>query len=71
MLVTLLTLPLAPVRGVTALARVLLQQAERELYDPASVRRQLDELEDAAANGQISEAELADAQERLIERLVS
>ena len=70
MLVALLTLPLAPVRGLTALARVLRTQAERELYDPSTLRRQLDDLADAAAAGEISEEELADAQQRILDRLI-
>lgn len=71
MLIALLTLPLAPVRGVTALARVLRDQAERELYDPASVRRQLEELESAAAAGQLSADEYAEAQQEILDRLIS
>jgi Gas vesicle protein G len=41
----LLTLPLAPVRGVTWIARVLEEEAEHELYDEDVIRRELAELE--------------------------
>ncbi|MFC0533667.1 gas vesicle protein GvpG [Phytohabitans kaempferiae] len=70
MLGILLGLPLAPVRGLTALARVLRTQAERELYDPVNVRRRLEELEASAAAGEISGPELAEAQERILEPLM-
>lgn len=70
MLTTLLTLPLSPVRGLTALARLLRDQAEREWYDPVHVQRQLEDLERAADAGEISRAELAQAQQRVLDRLV-
>ncbi|MEV4757137.1 gas vesicle protein GvpG [Micromonospora sp. NPDC049559] len=71
MLLTLLTLPLAPVRGVTALARVLLTQAEQELYDPARAWRRLAELDTAAKEGQISPEELAAARQQILDRLIA
>lgn len=71
MLLSLLSLPLAPVRGVEWLARLLQEQANRELYDPATVWRQLEELEDAAADGQLTEDELAEAQQQIIDRLIA
>ena len=43
----LFALPLAPVRGLTGLARLLRDQAERELRDPINVHRELTELADA------------------------
>lgn len=70
MLLTLLGLPLAPVRGITALARVLKEQAEHELYDPATAMRRLEELQEAAAAGELSEAELAEAEQQIIDRLI-
>jgi hypothetical protein len=71
MLLSLLSLPLAPVRGVASLARLLQGQAERQLYDPATVGRQLEDLEDAAANGQLTEDELAEAQQQITDRLTA
>jgi hypothetical protein len=65
------TFPYAPVRGVTALARVLLRQAENELYGQASIRRQLEELDEAAAAGRISAAERAQAQQAILDRLIA
>ncbi|GAB3809614.1 gas vesicle protein GvpG [Micromonospora zhanjiangensis] len=71
MLISLLGLPLAPVRGVGALARLIQQQAERELYDPAAVWRELDDLEAEAAAGRLTEDELAEAQQRILDRLTA
>ncbi|AVT33893.1 gas vesicle protein G [Plantactinospora sp. BC1] len=67
----LLALPLGPVRGLTGLARLLRDQAERELYDPVNVQRELTALADAAAAGEISEPELAQAQQRILDRLIA
>jgi hypothetical protein len=51
----ILGLPLAPLRGVVAVSRVLQEQAERELYDPARLRRQIEETEAAVEAGEITE----------------
>ncbi|MFB9238811.1 gas vesicle protein GvpG [Plantactinospora siamensis] len=67
----LLGLPLAPLRGVTALAGVLQEQAEQQLYDPATAWQQLEELDRAAAAGELSGAELEDAQQQIIDRLIA
>ncbi|MFI0408912.1 gas vesicle protein GvpG [Actinomadura sp. 3N508] len=65
----LLTLPLAPVRGVTKLAEVLTEQAEARLYDPARIAAEMEEVADAAAAGQITQEEAAAREEDLIRRL--
>ncbi|MEV0729686.1 gas vesicle protein GvpG [Polymorphospora sp. NPDC050346] len=70
MLGPILSLPLAPVHGLVGLARVLRDQAEQELYDPATVQRQLEELSAAAAAGELSDEELAAAEQQIIDRLV-
>ncbi|MGI5149001.1 gas vesicle protein GvpG [Plantactinospora sp. CA-294935] len=71
MLGILLSLPLGPVRGLTGLARLLRDQAERELHDPVKVQRELTELAEAAAAGEISEPELAQAEQRILDRLIA
>jgi hypothetical protein len=63
-------LPLMPVRGFIRLAELIREQAERELYDPAAVRRQLEEAEEAAVSGEISERDLARIQAQATGRLV-
>ncbi|HEX6447698.1 MAG TPA: gas vesicle protein GvpG [Streptosporangiales bacterium] len=66
----LLTLPLAPVRGVVWVAEQVREQAERELYDPAVIRERLAEIERAVDEGEIDPDEAAELEERLIARLM-
>jgi ADP-ribose pyrophosphatase YjhB (NUDIX family) len=66
----LLTLPLAPVRGTAWIAERLQDQAEREVYDEASIRVELMELEALRDSGEVDEEELVNAEDALIERLV-
>lgn len=65
----LLTLPLAPVRGVVWVADQLVAEAERELYDEDRIRAELMQLEFEAEEGTISDAELASREDALLERL--
>jgi hypothetical protein len=65
----LLTLPLAPVRGTVWIAERLLEEAERELNDPAAIERQLAAAEAAHARGELSDDELADVEDALLRRL--
>lgn len=67
----LLTLPVAPVRGVVAVANVLLREAERELYDPSRAQREIEEIEQAARSGQISESEKDRLVQQVLDRLVT
>jgi hypothetical protein len=63
-------LPLLPVRGLVRLAEVIQDQAEQELHSPASVRRQLEEIEEARAQGAVSDEEVARVQGQALGRLV-
>jgi hypothetical protein len=65
----LLTLPLAPVRGVAWVAEQVVEEAERELYDEASIRRQLLELELEYEDGKIDDQERQEREDELLERL--
>lgn len=67
----ILTLPLAPVRGVAWLAERIQEQAERELYDPAAIHRQLEEIEEARVAGEISTEEAALLEDELVHRLLA
>ena len=58
--------PLAPVAGVIRLGELIQEQVERELRDPAAVRRQLEEIERGQSAGQISEEEEAAAVEEIL-----
>jgi hypothetical protein len=70
-LTSVLTFPYAPVRVATALAKVLQREAGRELYGSAGVRRQLEELDAALADGALSEAEYEQAQQAVLDQLMS
>jgi Gas vesicle protein G len=67
----LLTLPLAPLNGVRAVAEVLAGEAERELERRESPERALADLEARLANGEIDEEEAAAQEAQLIERMLS
>lgn len=59
---TLLRLPLLPVRGVIRLAEVIGDEAERQLHDPARIRRDLEDAQQRHAAGEITDEELARAE---------
>jgi len=42
---SLITLPLAPVRGTAWVAQQVAEEAERQLYDESNIRRELLQLE--------------------------
>lgn len=69
MLTGLLTLPLAPVRGTMWIAERLLEEAERELSDPAAIEQQLEAAERAHERGELTDDELADIEDELLRRL--
>ncbi|MFC0503785.1 gas vesicle protein GvpG [Micromonospora costi] len=65
----LLTLPYAPVRGLTAVVKVIAREAESQLYSPTNIRRELEELDAAAAAGELSPQERDQRQQQVLERL--
>lgn len=65
----LLTLPLAPVRGVGWVAEKLAEEAERELYDEQRIMRELGALEAAKDDGMISEETFNQGVDELLQRL--
>jgi hypothetical protein len=67
----LLTLPLAPVRGVVTVAQVLEREAYRQWTDPATVRAQLADVEAAFEAGELTEAERDALQDDLVARLLA
>ena len=64
------TWPVGAIRGVVHLAAVLQDHAERQLRDPALVRRQLEQLEEARLAGQISEEDEVRLQQEILGRLI-
>ncbi|MFF8846350.1 gas vesicle protein GvpG [Streptomyces sp. NPDC015127] len=65
----LLTLPLAPVRGVVWVVERVLEVAENEYYDPAPVQRALAELERQLLAGEIDEETFDRREDELLDRL--
>jgi hypothetical protein len=70
----LLTLPAtpvsAPIKGVIWLAEVIQDKVETELHDPVNVRHELEEIDRAAAAGQLSEEERKAEQQKVLNRMV-
>ena len=69
LLTGLLTLPLAPVRGTMWIAERILEEAERQLDDPASIEAQLLDAEARFERGEISEDEYERLEDALMRRL--
>jgi hypothetical protein len=61
-------LPLVPVYGVVHLAQLIQEEAERQLADPATIRRELEQIEQAQATGQISDREADRLQREAVAR---
>jgi hypothetical protein len=61
-------LPLLPLRAVVRLAELIQEEAERQLADPATVRRELEQIEAARASGEISAEEAAALTEEAVAR---
>jgi hypothetical protein len=72
LLTGLLTLPLAPVRGVAWVAGKVAAEAERELYgDAETLRRELTELQRERAFGQVADEEYTERETALLTRLAA
>ena len=65
----LVTLPFAPVRGTVWVAERLLEEAERQLNDPAAIEQQLLDAEARHERGQITDDELEQIEDELLRRL--
>lgn len=70
LLTGLLTLPIAPVRGVAAVAEQIRRQAESEFYDPAVIRARLEDVARRRAEGELSDEEADAQEEELVDRLL-
>jgi uncharacterized membrane protein len=64
-------LPFLPVQAVIKLGEVLQEQAERQLHDPARIRRELDEAQRRYEAGEISEEEFIQIQDELASTLIT
>jgi hypothetical protein len=65
----LLTLPLAPVRGVVWVAEQVADEADRQLYDEDRILAELLQLEIDADEGKLSDEERQRLEDDLFERL--
>lgn len=65
----ILTLPLAPVRGVAWIVEQVADEADRQLYDEGSIRRELLQLEIDAEDGKLDPGEREELEEALLARL--
>ncbi len=71
LIVGLLTLPLAPVRGVTWVADQVRQEAERQWSDPEVLHAELAAIQTRREEGTIDEAEADRREEELLQRLIA
>lgn len=67
---SLVSLPLAPVRGTVWIAEQVLAAAESEYYDAGAIRRSLEQVADARERGEIDDATADALEEELVARLV-
>lgn len=65
----LVLLPVAPLRGTVKVAEVLAEEADRRLYDEENIKRELIQLEIDGEEGRLGDAERANMEEELMERL--
>jgi hypothetical protein len=66
---SLITLPLAPVRGTAWVAQQVAEEAERQLYDESNIRRELLQLELDHEAGVIEDEDYVQRSDELLERL--
>jgi uncharacterized membrane protein len=71
LLTLLFRLPFLPVQGVIKLGELLQDEAERQLRDPARIRRELEEAQRRYEAGEISEEEFIQIQDELASTLIT
>jgi len=67
----LLTLPIAPVRGVAWVAEQIKEGADRQWADPATIQAALTDIEAMRESGEIDDAEADAREEELLQRLMA
>ncbi|MEU4493215.1 gas vesicle protein GvpG [Streptomyces sp. NPDC023998] len=65
----LLLLPAAPVRGTMWVLQQVVDEAERQYYDPSAIQGELARLAERLDAGEIDEAEFDRREDELLERL--
>jgi uncharacterized membrane protein len=71
LLTLLFRLPFLPVQGVIRLGELIQEETERQVRDPARVRRELDEAQRRYEAGEISAEEFDQIQDELATTLVT
>ena len=71
LIIGLLTLPLAPVRGVAWISDQVVQEANRQLFDPELIYAELDAIQAAREEERIDPAEADRREEELLQRLMA
>jgi len=66
---TLITLPLAPVRGVVWAVEQVAEEAERQMFDEARIRGELLQLELDHDDGRVDDQERVAMEDELLKRL--
>lgn len=66
----ILGLPLAPMKGTVWIAEQIRAQAEEEYYDPANIKKQLDEVDRLRSTGELSDEEATELEDELVDRLL-
>jgi hypothetical protein len=67
----LLTLPLAPVRGVIWVAEKIDEEAQRQWSDPAVLQAELSDIEAMREAGEIDDVEADALEDEIVNRLLS
>jgi hypothetical protein len=67
----LVTLPLAPVRGVVWISEQIRRAADQEWSDPSTIQSALADVQDAREAGLIDDLEADRLEEELVQRLMS
>ena len=70
LMLSLITLPLAPARGMVWVAEQIRREAERQWRDPAAIQAALQDIEERRAAGELSADEAAILEEELVARLL-
>ena len=65
----LLTLPLAPARGLAWVFEQVVDEAQTQLHDPARIRAELADAEAALERGEIDEETYEELERELLNRL--
>ena len=65
----LLTLPLAPARGLVWVLEQAVDEADAQLHDPARIRAELAEAEAALERGEMDEQTYEELERELLDRL--